>query len=205
MPGPRDHGALVSNQKDIESPGPPRHGGCHLFKRAWASCRRKTYCAEVRSVAAATPRFLGPRFRGGNERERGGNTEIVAEAGKPRKGPGLAPISLIVFPASAGIRGPRSTGWRPEGHRATTVSAARRVTSFEKNPEHRASGMSAALRSVPWQRHHRGSWAPAFARETKEERGCIQRYCSLRKPAPGVSACGRSSPRAAALARNKIY
>src|SRR5690625_7512480 len=29
-------------------------------------------------------------------------------------------------------------------------------------PEHRAGGKPTALRSVPWQRHHRGSWAPAF-------------------------------------------
>src|SRR5690625_6602269 len=30
-----------------------------------------------------------------------------------------------------------------------------------------------ALRPVPWQRRHRGSWAPAFAGETKGERGGI--------------------------------
>src|SRR5690625_1602358 len=78
-----------------------------------ASCRRRVHCAEVRSVAAAPLRLLGPRFRGGNE---GGSD--------------LAPIYLIVFPAKAGTQGPRSTGWQPEGHRATTASAARRVLFF---------------------------------------------------------------------------
>src|SRR5690625_2280916 len=38
-----------------------------FFKRAQAPCQQKTYCAEVRSVATAPPRLLGPRFRGGNE------------------------------------------------------------------------------------------------------------------------------------------
>src|SRR5690625_7734255 len=32
-----------------------------------ASCRRNTPCAEARSVAAAPPWLLGPRFRGGSE------------------------------------------------------------------------------------------------------------------------------------------
>src|SRR5690625_6595211 len=119
--------------------------------------RRNARCAEVRSATAATPRLLGPRFRGGNEGERGGNIASAAEVGKTRKGPGLAPISLIVFPANAGIQGPPSTGWRPEGHRPTTASAARRVLAIQKNPEHRSNGKLAALRSVLWQRHHRGS------------------------------------------------
>src|SRR5690625_4338654 len=39
---------------------------------------------------------------------------------------------------------------------------------FLRGSEHRAGGISAALRSVPWQRPHRGSWAPAFAGETRE-------------------------------------
>src|SRR5690625_2299705 len=39
-----------------------------LFKRAQAPRRWKAYCIEVRSVATALPWFLGPRFRGGNER-----------------------------------------------------------------------------------------------------------------------------------------
>src|SRR5690625_5676617 len=67
-PGSRDHGALVGNQKDIEPPWPPWHGACCFFKSAWASCRQKARCAEVRAVAAAPLRLLGPRFRGGNER-----------------------------------------------------------------------------------------------------------------------------------------
>src|SRR5690625_7856301 len=37
--------------------------------------------------------------------------------------------------------------------------------------KHRAGGISAALRSALWQRHHRGSWALAFAVETSEEGG----------------------------------
>src|SRR5690625_6249473 len=38
---------------------------------------------------------------------------------------------------------------------------------FSRAPGHRAGRRPAALRSVLWQRHHRGSWAPAFAGETK--------------------------------------
>src|SRR5690625_4610561 len=99
--------------------------------------------------------------------------------GKRRRAQGSlelhAPISLIVFPANAGIQGPPSSGWQPDGHQTTTASAARRVPSFEKNPEHRASGKPAALSSAPWQRGHRGSWAPAFAGETKGARTCALR------------------------------
>src|SRR5690625_6884091 len=61
-PGPMDLRALDGNQKDIEPPHPPQHGECFLFKTTQTSCRRKPRCAEVRSVAAAPPRFLGPRF-----------------------------------------------------------------------------------------------------------------------------------------------
>src|SRR5690625_7669715 len=108
MPGPRDHGALVSNQKDIESPGPPRHGGCHLFKRAWASCRRKTYCAEVRSVATATPRLLGPRFRGGNDRRARGKRSDAQR--KPEKG-AVGRISRRArSPSSSRLTGARDAG-----------------------------------------------------------------------------------------------
>src|SRR5690625_1530154 len=84
-PGSRDHQALGGNQTDIKPPQPPQHGGCRLLKKPRASCRRKAHCTEVRSVAAAPPRLLGPRFRGGNEGERGGSLELHA------------PISLIVF------------------------------------------------------------------------------------------------------------
>src|SRR5690625_4176703 len=38
---------------------------------------------------------------------------------------------------------------------------------FSRAPGHRAGRRPAALRSVLWQRHHYGSWAPAFAGETK--------------------------------------
>src|SRR5690625_2873117 len=152
-PGSRDHQALGGNQTDIKPPQPPQHGGCRLLKKPRASCRRKAHCTEVRSVAAAPPRLLGPRFRGGNEGERGGSLELHA------------PISLIVFPANAGIQGPRSTGWQPEGHRTTRTSAARSALAFQRKGnelEHRADGTSAALRSAPWQPHHRSSWAPRF-------------------------------------------
>src|SRR5690625_5798339 len=37
------------------------------FKRTRASCWRNIRCAEVRPVGVAPPRFLGPRFCGGNE------------------------------------------------------------------------------------------------------------------------------------------
>src|SRR5690625_7938859 len=66
-PGPRDHGALGGSQKDIGPPRFPQHGACCSFKKSQASCRRNIRCAEVRFVAAATPRLLGPRFRGGDE------------------------------------------------------------------------------------------------------------------------------------------
>src|SRR5690625_7986030 len=52
-----------------------------------------------------------------------------------------------------------------------------------REPEHRAGGKPAALRSVPWQRRHRGSWAPAFAGETKRGRG----GAACRRRAPGLA------------------
>src|SRR5690625_7460159 len=61
-PGPMDLRALDGNQKDIEPPQPPQHGECFLFKTTQTSCRRKPHCAEVRSMAAALPRLLGPRL-----------------------------------------------------------------------------------------------------------------------------------------------
>src|SRR5690625_4261200 len=33
---------------------------------------------------------------------------------------------------------------------------------LSRKSEHRTGGKPIALRSAPWQRHHRGSWAPAF-------------------------------------------
>src|SRR5690625_7558165 len=66
-PGPRDHRALGGNQKDIEPSWLPRHGACFLFKTTRTSCRRKTRCAEVRSMTATPSRLLGPRFPCGNE------------------------------------------------------------------------------------------------------------------------------------------
>src|SRR5690625_3845110 len=43
-------------------------------------CRRNTRCAEVRAVAAAPPRLLGPRFRGGDE---GGMNPSIVLAESP--------------------------------------------------------------------------------------------------------------------------
>src|SRR5690625_1193146 len=66
---------------------------------------------------------------------------------------------------------------RDPGTTKPWVAASRRSTRrdlrgteravFSRKPEHYASREPAALRSAPWQRHHRGSWAPAFAGETK--------------------------------------
>src|SRR5690625_3065 len=81
-PGPRDHGALGGSQKDIRPPRFPQHGACCSFKKSQASCRRNIRCAEVRFVAAAPPRLLGPRFRGGNEW--GMNPSIVPVEGPLR-------------------------------------------------------------------------------------------------------------------------
>src|SRR5690625_1684576 len=39
---------------------------CRLFYRTRTWYQRKAHCAEVRSVATAPPRLLGPRFRKGN-------------------------------------------------------------------------------------------------------------------------------------------
>src|SRR5690625_5346665 len=48
-------------------------------KEPRASLQRKAHCTEVRSVATAPPRPLGPRLRGGNEAAHGG-------AGKTTRG-----------------------------------------------------------------------------------------------------------------------
>ena len=61
-PGPRDHGALNGNQKDIEPPWPPRHGARWLFNEGGMNpnaCQRKARCTGARSVAAAPPQLLG--------------------------------------------------------------------------------------------------------------------------------------------------
>src|SRR5690625_4099915 len=136
-PGSRDHGALVGNQKDIEPLWPPWHGACCFFKSAWASCRQKARCAEVRAVAAAPLRLLGPRFpapRFPGERRDPGTTEHWLAAKRTS--------------SHHGLRGTERAG-------------------FSRAPGHRAGRRPAALRSVLWQRRHRGSWAPAFAGETK--------------------------------------
>jgi len=138
-PGSRDHGALDGNQKDIGPPRALRHGGCFLFKRTRASCRRSAQCAEVRSVAAAPSRLLGPRFRGGNERagtrtSRRRSARCTGSVLWQRRHLGSwAPAFLpLVFPAKAGTQGPRSTGRQPKGHRAAKGSAARRVLLFKR-------------------------------------------------------------------------
>src|SRR5690625_454497 len=85
-PGPRDHGALGGNQKDIEPLQPPRHRGCCLFKKARAPCRRKACCDEVRPVAAAPPWLLGPCFRRGNERRARGKRRNAQRKSEKREG-----------------------------------------------------------------------------------------------------------------------
>src|SRR5690625_3682047 len=66
--------------------------------------------------------------------ERGGNGEKRSGSWKTRRGLDLALISLIVFPANAGIQGLRSIGWQPKGHRATEDSAVRSALFFQKSP-----------------------------------------------------------------------
>src|SRR5690625_2769824 len=75
----QNHRALGGNQTDIKPPQPPQHGARCLFKSTQASCQQKTRCAEVRSVATAPPRLLGPCFpapRFPGERRDPGTTEL---------------------------------------------------------------------------------------------------------------------------------
>jgi len=128
---------LDGSQKDIEPPQPPRHGGRRLFKRTRTPCQQKIRCDEVRSVAAALPRLLGPRF----------------------------PI-----PRFPGERRDPGTTERWVAARRTLNHHSLRGTEgavFSRELEHRASRKSAAMRFALWQRRYRGSWAPAFAGETK--------------------------------------
>src|SRR5690625_7605327 len=74
-----------------------RHRACCTFKKARASCWRKTHCVEVRSMAAAPLRRLGPRFRGGNE---GKLDPDHRTAGKP--------IALRSAPWKGPDRGPKA-------------------------------------------------------------------------------------------------
>src|SRR5690625_4369312 len=55
-----------------------------------ASCRRNTPCAEARSVAAAPPWLLGPRFRGGSEETEGGQGGSARSGALDGYGEGLA-------------------------------------------------------------------------------------------------------------------
>jgi len=66
-PGPRDHRALDGNQKDIEPPQPPRHGGCFLSRAPKHRAGGISTALRSIPVTAAPSRLLGPRFRGGNE------------------------------------------------------------------------------------------------------------------------------------------
>src|SRR5690625_7341406 len=70
---------------------------------------------------------------------------------------------------------------------------------FSKEPEHRVGGKLTALRSVPQQRRHRGSWAPAFAADAKP--ACARAPC--RRSADCAEArhldTARSRPRGARL------
>src|SRR5690625_3365362 len=81
-PAPRYQGALGATHYPYTPLFRPQHRGCRLFMSTQASCRWKARCVEVRSVAAAPPRLLGPRFRGGNER--GMNPSILPAEGPLR-------------------------------------------------------------------------------------------------------------------------
>src|SRR5690625_7920304 len=81
-------------------------------------------------------------------------------------------LSFSSFPRPGRIAGAQPTGSTAHltATRRTSNHHSLRGTGgafFLKEPEHRAGGRPAALRSVPWQRHHRGPWAPAFAGKTK--------------------------------------
>src|SRR5690625_4608424 len=107
--------------------------GCFLFKTTRTSCRRKTRCAEVHSVAAATPRLLGlSLFYPSFSRRTPGPRDHGALGGSQK---GIGPPRL-----------PQHGG-----------------AFFLKPLGHRAGGKPAALRSAPWQRPHRGSWASRFS------------------------------------------
>src|SRR5690625_1217232 len=114
------------------------------FKSAQASCRRKAHCAEVHSRGSGTTAAPGP----------------------------LAFLPLV-FPANAGTQGPPSSGRQPRGHRTAMASAAQKVPSFHERPSIVPADSSPRARPFPWQRHQRGSWAPALAGETTGERGGI--------------------------------
>src|SRR5690625_306121 len=97
------------------------------FKELCTLYRWNTCCAEVRSVAAAPPRFLGPRFptlRFPGERRDPGTTELWTATKRTSDHQGLCSTEGAVF---------------------------------SREPKHRAGGKPAALRSAPWQRRHRGS------------------------------------------------
>src|SRR5690625_301031 len=90
--------------------------------------------AALRSVlvAAAPSRLLGPRFRGGNE---WGVTPRLVPAERPLRGGPYSGSGTIAVPGPPLSRGKR----------------------MGSEPAHRAGGKPAALRSVLWQRRHRGS------------------------------------------------
>src|SRR5690625_3456612 len=120
-------------------------------------------------MTAATPRFLGPRFRGGNER--GGNPSIAPPETPLRYGP-----------------------LHDSGHTAVPRPPLSRGKRTGREPEHPAGGEPAALRSVPWQRHHRGSWAPAFLppRFPGERRdpGTTEHWMATRRTSSRQGLCG---------------
>src|SRR5690625_3651003 len=135
-PGPRDHGALDGNQKDIGPPRALRHGGC-CFSR------------ELKHRAGGVPTAL---------------RSVLWQL--DHRGPWTPAFLPLVFPAKAGTQGPRSTGRQPKGHRAARGLCGTESAIFLKPLGHRAGGSSTALRSALWLLDHRGSWAPAFAGET---------------------------------------
>src|SRR5690625_2329790 len=73
----------------------------------------------------------------------------------------------------AALRGYRALDGNQEGIEPPWPPQHGARCLVSKEPEQRAGGISAALRSGQWVSHHRGSWAPAFAGETKGGRGGI--------------------------------
>gem|GEM_PF-5355249 len=144
-PGSRDHRALDGDQKDIKPPQPPRHGGCWFSKEP-----------EHRVVGKPAALRSAPWQR----RHRGS----WAPAFLPPRFPGER-------------RDPGATELWMAAKRTLTHHGLRSTegAGFSRAPGHPAGGKPTALRSAPWQRLHRGSWAPAFAGETKGARTCALR------------------------------
>src|SRR5690625_5445801 len=138
-PGPRDHRALGGGQKDIGPPRTLRQGGCCFSREPEHRAGGISTALRYVAAAAAPPRPLGPRFP---------TPSFSRRTPRPRDHRALA-------------GGPKDIG--------PPRTLRQGGCCFSREPEHRSSRKPTALRSAPWQRHHRGSWAPAFAGETNGE------------------------------------